>query len=98
MKYDKIISRNKYFQSLDAIKLVQEEVLRMDWSDGRKDLRDIPLVVGGMHHLEMRVVPNHKDREKLDITFRIVDEPGYPENHPDLERVSRFYNRVVPPE
>lgn len=98
MKYDITVSRTHYLKHLEAFNALQAEVLRVDWSDTEKDLRDIPLVVGGMHHLRMTIAPNHVNPGRVDITFRITDEPGYREDHPDLKRIFQFFHRTIPPE
>ncbi len=80
----------------DELEKLKEEVLRLDWSERKKDVTDPPLVVGGAHHLQMKIVEDVLDKSRFQITFRIIDEPGYKETHSDLERIGVFFRHLFP--
>jgi len=96
LKYDHDFAKAFYFDNLDRFEQLKEEVLRLDWSERKQDISSPPLAVGGMHHLKMTIAESPTDRDYFRITFRITDEPGYKETHPDLERMGRFFNKLFP--
>ncbi|OLS15861.1 MAG: hypothetical protein RBG13Loki_0501 [Promethearchaeota archaeon CR_4] len=96
MKFDQLVPKDFYFKNLPRFDKLKEEVLRLDWSERQKDINDPPLIVGGAHHIQMKIENHPIDNNFFQITFRITDEPGYKENHPDLERMGRFFRRLFP--
>ncbi len=96
MKFDHTVPKDFYFKNIKRFEQLKEEVLRIDWSERKKDVTDPPLVVGGAHHLAMRIAEDPLDKNSFQVTFRILDEPGYKETHPDLERMGRFFNQIFP--
>jgi hypothetical protein len=96
VKFDRVIPKTFYFKNIARFEQLKDEVLHLDWSERKKDVKDPPLVVGGAHHLVMRISEDPLDKTLFQITFRIIDEPGYKETHPDLERMGRLFNHIFP--
>ncbi len=96
VKFDHVVPKEFYFKNIARFEKLKVEVLRLDWSERMKDVSDPPLVVGGAHHLVMRIAEDPLDKNFFQITFRIIDEPGYKETHGDLERMGAFFRRLFP--
>jgi hypothetical protein len=85
VKFDQVVPKDFYFKNLARFEKLKDEILRLDWSDRKKDINDPPLIVGGAHHLQMKIENHPLEKNLFQICFRIIDEPGYKEIHPDLE-------------
>ena len=96
MKFDQVVPKDFYFKNLARFEKLKEEVLRLDWSDRKKGINDPPLIVGGAHHIQMKIENHPLEKDLFQIRFRIIDERGYKEIHPDLERMGRFFRRLFP--
>ncbi len=96
MKFDHVVSKEFYFKNIVRFEKLKMEVLRLDWSERKKGVTDPPLVVGGAHHLQMKITEDNVDKSLFQITFRIIDETGYKETDTDLERIGVFFHRLFP--
>jgi len=45
MRYDKIVELDHYHSNIQRFEQLRDEILRLDWSEGNKDMKSIPLVI-----------------------------------------------------